>query len=73
MIDEDNDDFDMTVDKYRNFYDHKYNFFNDQLKKNIIPKILDDYCHRDQSQIILKEVPHIIDMIREVKDGTFDV
>lgn len=44
----------MSIDKFRNYFDHKYNYYSEQIRNNIIPKILDDYAKREDSQPILK-------------------
>ncbi len=40
LIEQDNEEFNMTVDKFRNIYEHKCNFYNEQIKNTIVPKIV---------------------------------
>ena len=73
MIEEDDENFDMLLDKFRNLFDHKYNFFNDQIRKNIIPKIIDYYGKKEESTQIIKQAQEITELANDVREGTFDV
>jgi len=43
LIDDDNQEFDLLLDKYKNLFEHKYNFYSDQIKNQILPKLLEDF------------------------------
>ena len=36
----------LIVTKHKNLFQHKYDFYNEQLRTNIIPKILNVYAKR---------------------------
>ena len=40
LVDSDSQEYDLLLDKYKNFFEHKYNFHTNQLEKQILPKLL---------------------------------
>ena len=45
---EDKEDFDLLLDKYRNSFEHKYNFYSDQINNQVLPK-LQEYAKKPES------------------------
>jgi len=41
MIEEDNQEYDLVLDKYKNFFDQKYNYHNSQIEEQIVPYLLE--------------------------------
>ena len=61
------------LDKYRNLFDHKYSFYTDQINKRIIPKLLEDFAKKAESQDIVKDLKGVWELASDVSEGTYDV
>jgi hypothetical protein len=59
----------MFIDKHRFIIEHRLEFYNMQIKKTIIPKILNTYCKREESIHILKELEDITKMVTDFSEG----
>jgi len=62
-------EMEMFIDKYRFIIEHRLEFYNQQLKKNIMPKILLTYCTRKESADILQGLGEIIKMVKDLEGG----
>ena len=60
------------MDKYRNMFDHKYNFYNDQITNQVLPK-LQEYAKKEESQQVVKDLSDMWELVSDVADGAFDV
>lgn len=70
MIEENNQEQDLLLDKYKNFFDQKLTFYNNQLEQQIVPYLLEI---RDKKTDISLELKDIFELVSDVNDGTFDV
>jgi hypothetical protein len=70
LIDEDNQEYDLLLDKYKNFFEQKYTFHSNQLEKQILPKLMEI---RDKKDPLVVELKDIFELVTDVEDGTFDV
>jgi hypothetical protein len=63
----------LCMDKYRNIIDTTYTFYNDQLKTKIVDKLLNDHTKRPDEQAFFNDVKDIVELIKDVSEGLFDV
>ena len=56
MIEEDNQEYDLLLDKYKNFFEQKYAYHSNQLEKSILPKLMEIRDKKDQLTVELKDV-----------------
>jgi hypothetical protein len=63
----------LLLDKYLNLFEHKYNLYTDQLTKRIIPKLLDDFAKKPESQALVKDLKTTWELVVDANDGTYDV
>lgn len=40
MIEEDNQEYDLLLEKYKNFFEQKLNYHNSQIEEQIVPYLL---------------------------------
>lgn len=73
MVEDENQEFDLLLDKYKNVFEHKYNFYSDQLNNKILPKLIDEYGKKEEAQPIVKDLKDIWELANDVREGTFDV
>lgn len=71
LIEEDNQDYDLLLDKFKNFFEQKSAFLNNQLEKQILPKLM-EIRERKGDPIVL-ELKDIFELVCDVSEGTFDV
>jgi hypothetical protein len=70
MIEEDNQDYDLLLDKYKNFFEQKSVFHNSQLEQQIVPKLMET---RDKKTNLAVELKEVFELVSDVSEGTFDV
>lgn len=56
LIEEDNQDYDLLLDKYKNFFEQKHTFHSNQLDTAILPKLLEI---KDKKDPIAAQLPEI--------------
>lgn len=70
---EESEDCNLLLDKFRNIFEHKYDQYTDQLNKRIIPKLLEDFAKKNESQPIMVDLKNVWELVADVNDGTYDV
>lgn len=63
---EEGDATNLLLDKYRNLFEHKYNFYSDQLTKRIVPKLLEDFAKKPDSQPLIKDLKAAWELVTDV-------
>ena len=70
MIEEDNQEYDLLLDKYKNFFDQKSTFHNSQLQEKILPYLME---LREKKADIVLDLKDAFELVSDVSEGTFDV
>ena len=75
LIEDESKDYEiiLCMDKYRNIIDTPYTYFSDQLKNKITQKLLTDHTKRAEEKAFFDEIPDIIDLMKDVNEGLYDV
>lgn len=71
LIEEDNQEYDLLLDKYKNFFEQKYTYYTNHLEKQIVPKLMD--IRTKTADPLVLELKDIFELVADVSEGTFDV
>jgi hypothetical protein len=65
MIEEDNQDYDLLLGKFKNFFEQKCVFYNSQLEQQIVPKRMKTREMKTNLAVELKEVFRLLSDVSE--------
>jgi len=63
MIEEDSQEFDLLLDKSKNFFEQKYTFHNSQLEQQIVPYLMEA---REKKSDIVMELKDVFELVSDV-------
>ena len=63
MIEENNQEYDLLLDKYKNFFDQKSTFHSNQLEQQIVPYLMEI---REKKTDISVELKDIFELVSDV-------